>query len=83
MLSYVHTRLEILRKGIFVLKINAAALNLNMAKQQMSVDALITASKCSSATIQKAKQGKNILPRTVGKIAVALGVDPVEIVMEE
>lgn len=65
------------------MKIKQASLDLLMAKEQLSVEALIARTKCSSATIQKAKQGKEILPRTVGKIAAALGVEPEEILQEE
>lgn len=64
------------------MRIKPEALRILMAKEQLSVDALIAKARCSSATIQKAKQGKDMLPKTVGKIAAALGVEPEDILQE-
>jgi len=64
------------------MRVSKNALDLALASKQMTIDDLIIASRCSSATVCKAKRGENVLPRTVGKIANALEI-PVENLIEQ
>ena len=64
------------------MKISQRKLELVMARQKKSrLDVRATGIGCQ--TWKKAQNGMNMLPRTVGRIADALGVDVTEILEEE
>ena len=65
------------------MKVNRQKLYLAMARACMDSAALPAAAQLPRATVQNAITGRNIRPATLGKIARALGVDPVEIIETE
>lgn len=65
------------------MKINRQKLYLAMARACMDSATLPAAAQLPRATVQNAITGRNIRPSTMGKIAKALGVDPIEIMETE
>lgn len=66
------------------MKVNRKKLELAMARACMTSAELPAVAGLPRPTVQNAVVGKGVRPATVGKIAKALGVDPVEIIeMEE
>lgn len=65
------------------LKVNKQKLQLAMARACMNSADLPKAAGLPRATVQNAIVGKGVRPGTLGKIAKALGVDPVEIMETE
>ena len=65
------------------MKIQQTKFEIALAKARLTKTSLAKKAGISSATITKLLAGNNSAPITVGKIAVALGVDPVEIIEEE
>lgn len=65
------------------MRLSKAVLEIALAKKQMTIKKLIETSGCSSATIQKAKQGKRISPKTAGKISNALKCDVSHLVLDD
>ena len=64
------------------MKLSKEKIQIHLAQMQMgTVDFLRTAS-ISSNTLTRAARGKDVTPKTAGKIARALGVDVTEL-MEE
>lgn len=67
----------------FFMNVNRQKLYLAMARACMDSSDLPAAAQLPRATVQNAITGRNIRPSTLGKIARALGVDPVEIIETE
>lgn len=65
------------------MKVNRYKLELAMARACMTSADLPKAAEMPMGTVQNAIVGKGVRPATVGKIAKALGVDPVEIIEME
>lgn len=63
------------------MKINKEKFNLILARKEIDISNL--RSCASSSTLQKAKTGADLRPSVVGRIARALGVDPLEIMEKE
>lgn len=58
-------------------------IDLLMAKQKMTVDKLAERYGASRNRIQVIFNSSNVTPRTVGKLAEALGVEPEDIMVTE
>lgn len=69
------------RKEVIHLKISKAKLDLILARQCKTISSL----RCgiSPKTLQKVREGKEINPVVVGRLAKALGIDPLEIMEQE
>ena len=69
------------RNEVIHLKISKAKLDLILARQCKTISSL----RCGTSpkTLQKVREGKEINPVVVGRLAKALGVDPLEIMEEE
>lgn len=65
------------------MKISRKKLELAMARSCMTSSELPKAAGIPRPTVQNAVVGKSVRPATIGKIAKALGVDPVEIIEME
>lgn len=65
------------------MKVNKQKLDLAMARACMTSAELPEAAGIPRPTVQNAVVGKSVRPATVGKIAKALGVDPIEIIEEK
>lgn len=65
------------------MKVNRQKLYLAMARACMTSAELPKAAGLPRPTVQNAVVGKSVRPATLGKIAKALGVDPVEIIEVE
>lgn len=65
------------------MKANRKKLELAMARACMDSKSLPIAAGIPRPTVNNAIVGKNIRPITLGKIAKALNVDPVEIMEDE
>ena len=63
------------------MKINNHKLDLQLARQCKAMSDL--RSITSSQTLTRIRQGDNIKPSTLGRIAKALNVDPTELIEEE
>lgn len=63
------------------MKIDNQKLDLLLAKRCMNLRDLRTGT--SPQTLTRIRRGEDVLPATLGRIAKALGVDPVEILKEE
>ena len=63
------------------MKINKTKLELILARQCKTISSL----RCGTSpkTLQKIREGKEIRPIAVGRLAKALGVDPLEILEKE
>lgn len=64
------------------MKINNRKLDLELARRCMTLSAL-RGNGLSPQTITRIRNGADVQPVTVGKIAKALGVDPAEIIEME
>lgn len=64
------------------MKINNRKLDLELARRCISLSAL-RGNGLSPQTITRIRNGADVKPVTVGKIAKALGVDPAEIIEME
>ena len=64
------------------MKVDRRKLELAMARACMNSADLPKASGLPRPTVQNAIVGKGIRPATLGRIANALGVDPVELIAE-
>lgn len=64
------------------MKLNKAAVDLIMAKKQMTIRDLTITANVSDRTFYNGING-DILPKQVGKIASALGVEPEDIIIPE
>ena len=64
------------------MKIRKSKLEIALAKKCWNQRRLREAGAASSQTLSNINAGKNVLPRTAGKIARALGVDVSEILEE-
>lgn len=65
------------------MKTDRKKLELAMARACMESADLPAAAGLPRPTVQNAIVGKSVRPATLGRIAKALGVDPVEILKEE
>lgn len=63
------------------MKVDSAKLDLALARQCKSESDLRNGT--SPTTLIRVRQGKELKPRTVGRIAKALGIDVTEILKEE
>lgn len=66
--------------GFFVC--SSKLLDLALARQRKGIRELC-GNSVSRASISRIRRGENVKPKTVGCIAQALGVDPVEIIMQD
>ena len=62
------------------MKISTKRLDLMLAKKCLVMSELKTA--VSPQTLKRVRKGEELLPKTVGKIARAIGVDVLEIIEE-
>lgn len=63
------------------MRIDSSKLEISMARACLSIGDLSAKAGVPRATLSQAKNGvRNPSPKTVGKIAAALGVDPAELV---
>ena len=68
-------------KGWKLVKLDATKLEISMARACISLGDLSAMAGVPRATLSQAKHGvRNPSPRTVGRIAAALGIDPAELV---
>lgn len=58
-------------------------IDLLMAKQQITTEALAERYGASRTRIQVIFNSASVTPRTVGKLAAALGVEPEDIIVKE
>lgn len=66
------------------MKLNKEKINLIMARKQLSVKDVCETSGLPKETFKQAKNGaRNATPKTIGRIAAALGVDVTEIIATE
>lgn len=65
------------------MKADKKRIELAMARACMNTAGLSAAAGISGSTARSVISGKGARPRTLGRIARALGVDPAEIIMEE
>lgn len=65
------------------MKADRKKLELAMARACMASADLPAAAELPRPTVQNVIVGKSVRPATLGRIAKALGVDPVEILKEE
>lgn len=65
------------------MKANRAKLELAMARACMDSRELAEAAQLPRPTLNNAIVGKSVRPSTLGRIAKALGVDPLEIIEKE
>lgn len=65
------------------MKISKTKLNIALARKCWNQRDLRDHAIVSSQTILNLNKGKSVLPATVGKIAVALGVDVTELIESE
>lgn len=65
------------------MKADRKKIELAMARACMNTADLSAAAGIPGSTVRSAISGKGIRPRTLGRIARALGVDPAEIIKEE
>lgn len=62
---------------------NKNAILLYMARRGMTQQELARASKVPQRTLNDVMAGKSVRPKTLGKVANALRVDPAELLLEE
>lgn len=65
------------------MKVNRKKLELAMARSCMESRNLPAAAGLPRPTVQNAIVGKSVRPATLGRIAKALGVDPLDILAQE
>ena len=63
------------------MKIDNAKLDMALAKKCMNLRGL--RANMSAQTLPRIRQGADVRPATLGKLAWALGVDPAELLTEE
>lgn len=61
------------------MKANPCALKIAMARACMNTEDLAMTAEMPRPTVNKVLSGRSVLPRTLGKVAWALGVDVTEI----
>jgi len=64
------------------MKINNQKLDLALARKCLNMRDLRSNKNVSPQTLTRIRRGEEVLPKTVGCIAAALGVDPEEIIEE-
>lgn len=64
------------------MKISNRKLDLALARKCLNMRDLRKDKNVSQQTLTRIRQGEEVLPKTVGCIATALGVDPKEIIEE-
>lgn len=62
---------------------NKKLIKIAMARSCMNAADLAAASGLPRPTVNNVIAGRNIRPATIGKVAKALGVDPVELIEED
>lgn len=65
------------------MRVDRKKIELLMAKDCLSTTDVADKAMVTSQTVRRAISGNQIKPKTVGKIAKALGVDVTEILLEE
>ena len=65
------------------MKANRKAMELAMARACMNGSDIANEADMPEMTVKNVLSGRSVKPRTLGKVARALGVDPVEIIEEE
>lgn len=63
--------------------VNKQKLELAMARACMNREEIAQKAKMPTMTVKNVIDGRNVRPATLGKVAKALGVDPVEIIETE
>lgn len=64
------------------MRVDRKKLELAMARACMNTEELVKATKMPRPTVNNAITGRSVRPATLGRIAVALGVDPAELIEE-
>lgn len=64
------------------MKADRRKLELAMARACMNTDGLVTVTNMPRPTVNNVITGRSVRPATLGRIANALGVDPVELIAE-
>lgn len=62
---------------------NKDVILLYMARRGMTLQELARASKVPPRTLTDVMAGKSVRPKTLGKVAKALQVDPAELILED
>lgn len=65
------------------MKANRKALKLAMARACMNTADIVKKSNMPEPSVKNVISGRSVKPATLGKVAKALGVDPVEIIETE
>lgn len=65
------------------MKANKRKLELALARSCMNTADLVTIAAMPEPTVKKVLSGRNVRPATLGRIAKALGVDPVQLIDTE
>ena len=65
------------------MQLSRSKIDLLMAKQQITADTLAERYGASRSRIQVIFNSASVTPRTVGKLAAALGVEPEDIIIKE
>ena len=65
------------------MQVNKKSLELEMARACMNAKDISEASNMPESTVKNVISGRNVKPRTLGKIAKALGCDPLDIIEQE
>lgn len=64
------------------MKVDRKKLELAMARACMNTDDLVITSNMPRPTVNNVITGRSVRPATLGKIAKALNVDPIELIEE-
>lgn len=65
------------------MKANRKAIDLAMARTCMSISDIANKAEMPEMTVKNVITGRSVRPYTLGKVARALGVDPLEIMEKE
>lgn len=65
------------------MKVNTERLRVMMSDYQFNVRTLASAAEISESATKKAYKGEEVRPRTIGKIAAALGVPAESLILDE
>lgn len=65
------------------MKANKRKLELALARSCMNAADLVTVAAMPEPTVKKVLSGRNVRPATLGRIAKALGIDPVQLIDTE
>ncbi len=65
------------------MKANRKAIELAMARACMNASDIANKADMPEMTVKNVLSGRGVKPRTLGKVARALGVDPAEIIEQE